>query len=310
MLKYLIVQLSESSVSFCHYKSTINHKLIPLKTLEKGLLWAVKRDIEIQVLYPPYELPYEYIRLLTNYPHMKIMSEKISNSDIAVLDSWESINNLNRIYDQPAILQTTFCDFIRRYNLLGTALKNFRRLNIMFTDVENFKDNDSEAYRDSLMFLVDVIMSIYKSGQTVQLNLITDRLMLSNMNNCNAGIEFIALSPDGNFYICPSYYIDQFDNIGNLDDGINIVNDQLYELNFAPICKMCDAYHCKRCVWLNKRLTGEVNTPSHQQCVMAHIERSVSIRLLDRIREFGIYAPSVVIPKLEYNDPFEKLNKI
>ena len=41
----------------------------------------------------------------------------------------------------------------------------------------------------------------------VQFNLLTDRMMLKEMNNCNAGYESITLAPDGNLYICLSFSI-------------------------------------------------------------------------------------------------------
>lgn len=69
-------------------------------------------------------------------------------------------------------------------------------------------------------------------------------------------------------------------SIGDLQNGMNIKNSQLYKLDYAPLCRQCDAYQCKRCIWLNRKMTYEVNTPSHEQCVMGHLERNASRNLL------------------------------
>ena len=59
-------------------------------------------------------------------------------------------------------------------------------------------------------------------------------------------------------------------------------------------------------MWLNERLTLEVNTPSHQQCVMAHVERNVARGLLSNIRKHGTFLPEMPeIKEIDYFDPFD-----
>ena len=146
-------------------------------------------------------------------------------------------------------------------------------------------------------------------GFNPQLNLITDRIMLPQMNNCNAGCENITLAPNGQFYICPAFYYSEDDKqifqIGNLKDGLNIRAAQLYKLSHAPLCRTCDAYQCKRCVWLNRKTTFDVTTPSHEQCVMAHIERNASRDLLIDFRKQGEIYPEQEIKEIDYLDPFD-----
>ncbi|MEE1222143.1 MAG: CXXX repeat peptide maturase, partial [Bacteroidaceae bacterium] len=73
----------------------------------------------------------------------------------------------------------------------------------------------------------------------------------------------------------------------------------------APICRHCDAYQCRRCVWLNRKTTYEVNTPGHEQCVVAHLERNASRELLNRIRRHGTFLPAnEEIKEIDYLDPF------
>jgi CXXX repeat peptide maturase len=135
-------------------------------------------------------------------------------------------------------------------------------------------------------------------------------MMLDRMNNCGAGDTTITLAPNGNFFICPAfYYEDEADSIGDLGHGLGIKNKQLYKLGYAPICRHCDAWQCKRCIWLNRKTTLEVNTPSHEQCVVAHLERNASRELLNNIRKHGTFLPEQEdIKVIDYLDPFDIVN--
>jgi CXXX repeat peptide maturase len=81
----------------------------------------------------------------------------------------------------------------------------------------------------------------------------------------------------------------------------------IYKLDHAPLCRKCDAYQCKRCIWLNRKTTLEVNTPSHEQCVVAHLERNASRNLLTNIRKYGAFLADKEIKGIDYLDPFNKL---
>jgi len=52
----------------------------------------------------------------------------------------------------------------------------------------------------------------------------------------------------------------------------------------------------------------EVNTPSHEQCVVAHLERNASQNLLTSIRKHGVFLPEMQIKEIDYLDPFDKRN--
>lgn len=53
-------------------------------------------------------------------------------------------------------------------------------------------------------------------------------------------------------------------------------------------------------------MTLEVNTPSHEQCVISHLERNSSRDLLMNLRKYGIFMPKIEIDEIKYLDPFEK----
>ena len=187
-------------------------------------------------------------------------------------------------------------------------IEHVARLNVVIKDIETFTDADFAKYKAFLEEVAAKIELMYVKGKAPQFNLLTDRLMLKQMNNCGAGDTTITLAPNGKFYICPAfYYEDENDDVGDLEHGLDIKNKQLYQLGHAPICRHCDAWQCKRCIWLNRKTTLEVNTPSHEQCVVAHLERNASRLLLQNIRKHGSFlAEQEDIPELDYIDPFDK----
>lgn len=306
MLKYLIVQLSDSSVSYCSYNVSERKNMISIENLKSGLLWGVKQGLDIQIVFPDNDLPEDYNAVLVDYDYVSIKSESASEADIVVLKNWMSLHNIGRI-SVPAILHTAINEFLNNYNMISRHLWKFSRLNVSFSDVWNFRDEDAKNYENALTTISEKIIENYKSGMLAQFNLLTDRIILSDMNNCNAGEESITLAPDGKFYICPAFYLSKSLSVGDPVGGVHIPNQQLLRLEYAPICRICDAFQCRRCVWLNRKLTNEMNTPGHEQCLMSHIERQVSKSLLDRMRLYGEFAPEIRIPDLDYLDPFEKL---
>ena len=315
MLKYLIVKLCDTAPSFCHYYNPNNvANLMSIGTLQESIIFGMKENLNIQILYPDYELPKEYKKVIDSVEHIDIVSfwnmdaELRENSEIIVIDSWLDVGkHLNK--DVSYILRTSKDDFFKNYKLLFDLLPTVERINIVLTDVPAFKKEDFYEYRIVLEDISDFIEKEYIKAKTPQTNILTDRFLLKEMNNCNAGDEVITVAPNGKFYVCPAFYLYDDMDEGSLKDGLKIRNPQLYKLSHAPICRQCDAYQCKRCIWLNKQMTLEVNTPSHEQCVVAHLERNQTRKLLDKIRERGIFMPEIEILEIDYFDPFDKIVK-
>ncbi len=192
-------------------------------------------------------------------------------------------------------------------------------MNISIVDIENFQDNQIEAYKNALSAWSTVLVEQIKVGKQTQFNLLTDRIHLKEMHNCDAGVGNITLAPNGKFYLCPAFYYDEqmgisnrmnhvtkesIRSVGDLENGLDIPNQQLLKLDHAPLCRICDAYHCHRCIWLNQKLTWDANTPSHQQCIMAHLERNASRNLQKKLQAEG-FQVNEEIKEITYLDPFE-----
>ena len=315
MLKYLVVLLDDTSVSYCHHENQKKErKLITLDDLRAGILFAMKQNLMIQFVYPDYELPQEYKDAIHSIDHANIVPASLTkDADVVVVDGLTDENPEEYQGASAVVFRVQKDELYANYKRLIPFLEKLERLNVVITDVEMFSDDDLQTYQALLSDLSEVVESEYTKGHAVQFNLLTDRMMLSAMNNCNAGDENITLAPDGKFYVCPAFYQaettttieNKAQSIGDLKSGLNVRNPQLYKLSHAPICRNCDAYQCKRCVWLNRKMTLEVNTPSHEQCIVAHTERNVSHNLLQNIRKHGVFMPEVEIKEIAYLDPFE-----
>lgn len=207
--------------------------------------------------------------------------------------------------EQAYVLRTSKDDFFDRYAQLKLIFPRVGRFNVVFTDVDSFSEEDYKRYKEILHHLSESIEKLLIDVLPIQFNLLTDRLTLSAMNNCNAGWKTITLAPNGRFYACPAFYFDEDFSIGDVHKGLEIKNSRLYNFDYAPICKHCDAYQCKRCVWLNKKLTLEINTPSHEQCVISHLERNASRNILKNPNIKNVLKELSDITEIDYLDPFD-----
>ena len=307
MLKYLIIVVSDESTSFCHYDSqTIGNGLMPIETLRQGIRFGMMENLMIQFVYPQEILPKEYVEVINMIDHSVIAPAGCPvEADVVVFNGWDEFSGFRYTGEGTFVLRTRRAQLLAHLEQMEWVLPRVTRLNIVLTDISEAKDEDFEQYKEFLETLGNVILAEYQRGHYVQCNLLTDRILLKEMNNCNAGTESITLAPDGQFYVCPAFYYDDAKPVGNLVDGLDIKNSQLYRLDHAPLCRICDAYQCKRCIWLNQKTTLEVNTPSHEQCVLAHLERNQSRALLHELWNQGQFQEEMDIREINYLDPFD-----
>ena len=309
MLTHLIIILDDTSISYCHYE--VNRKerrLIGLDDLKAGIMFAMKANLNIQFVYPNYEIPIEYLEAIDSIDHTDIKPNRnCDEADVAVLNGWGD----EAPEGATCIIHSSHQELSDNLPVLTKWLGHLARLNVVLTDVEAFTDKDIDSYKQTLGAIADGLVEMYQKGKVVQLNLLTDRLMLTGMNNCGVGDGNVTLAPNGKFYLCPAfYYEDEVQSVGDLRTGLDIKNPQLLRLDHAPICRKCDAYQCRRCIWMNKQLTLDANTPSHQQCVVAHLERNASRYLQMKLNGAGIrLANSQPIEELTELDPFNIVNR-
>lgn len=280
MLKFLNILLDDASISFCYYPVTKKEKPISEDILYEGIRFAMKENLNVQFVYPSHDLPNYIDTAVQQIDHVKI-----GKDDIIVYDSYPNKFAADKI----CVLRLSKNELLSKH--LPDSLPT--RLNIVITDIMSFNNKDFDDYDMWLRYEAKKL----KEHRNGDINILSDRVLLDEMKNCNAGWESITLAPNGKFYICPAFYQNDMDSVGDLKNGLEIPNEQLYRLDYSPICKKCDAFQCKRCIWLNLETTLEVNIPSHEQCVIAHLERNAS-----RIIKDGI-------PEIDYLDPFDIIKK-
>ena len=307
-LQYLVILLDDTSVAYCHADNPLKERnLMPIETLKKAILFGMKQNLMIQYVYPEYELPAEYNEVIESIDNLKI------GRDVKVMNEVPAAVDCDNI-----VLRIKIKDLIAKQYDIAALLPSVKRMNICLTDIETFKDEQIDEYTKALNTLGAVLTSLYKEQKHPQLNILTDRLTLKEMHNCEAGIGNITIAPNGKFYLCPAFYYDEktgvsnkmnhktkdaLRSVGDIENGLCIPNKQLLELDHAPLCRNCDAYHCNRCIWLNQKLTWDNNTPSHQQCVIAHLERNAARDISAKLSETGYNLPE--IKEINYIDPFD-----
>ena len=325
MLQYLVILLDDTSVAYCHAENPLKERnLIPLETLKKGILFGMKQNLMIQYVFPDYPLHEEYKSVIESIDNVKIYPMGCKPVTGIANDGETDVEVANaipqKVETKNLVLRLTFSEMLKQKDEIAKLFASGARINLCITDVEQFTDEQIEVYKILLEEWNGALLELYKQGQSPQFNLLTDRMMLDKMHNCEAGVSNITLAPNGKFYLCPAFYYDEqtkVDNqlnhhqptsdnsVGDLEKGLDIPNLQLLKLDHAPLCRHCDAYQCRRCIWLNRKLTWDNNTPSHQQCVMAHLERNASRDLLNDIRKVGEFMPNIDIKEIDYLDPFD-----
>lgn len=160
-------------------------------------------------------------------------------------------------------------------------------------------------YKKELKRIADfIIEENINNGKEKEINVLTDILWLEEHEGCKAGEKNLTYAPDGKLYICPAYYSQGMEEIGDVG-SVNILNQQLYSVKYFPICQNCDTYQCERCVYINKLYTGEVNVSPEFQCKKAHIERMISLYIQSEIEKSGEVLHH--LDKIEYLDPYSCL---
>ena len=309
MIKYLVILLDDTSVSYCHYDNPSRQSsLIPIDALREGIFYAMTENLLVQFVYPEYRLPEEYEEAVETVNHVKIVPAASPYTGDVVVIGWDMVAKFAG-HVPSLVVRADMAELTGGYEELCNLFDKADKVNVVITDVTSISDDGFKVYYGTLGKLSDILKERYAEGRAVQLNIVTDRMMLSAMNNCNAGSENITLAPDGRFYVCPAFYYEGLFSIGSLKDGLDIRNPQLYRLDHAPLCRNCDAYQCRRCIWLNQKTTLEVNTPSHEQCVAAHHERNASGNFLKVLKSQGYFLQCDDIKEVSYLDPFDVRNE-
>jgi radical SAM peptide maturase (CXXX-repeat target family)/CXXX repeat peptide maturase len=304
---YLIFITSDAITPHCSYKTNPDSgRKMNIEIMRKGLGFA-KSNEYIPVFLGDNE----------SMNHLRIESDfyRIIDGNTAN-DFKESIPVFQNDVNESELLFENSILLIKRVNLSKIAelcQKLFiktHRINLKFEDIETWNNDDLQIYEHQLDILISLIIQSYKEQKNLQINVLNDLMESDSLVDCGAGETTFALAPNGKIYYCPAFYFDNPENsIGDLENGINIKNSYLLDHKRAPLCSICDAFHCSRCKFINKKCTNEINTPSKMQCVISHTERNKAMKLQNELKtKFGCEFKNH-INEIDYLDPLDKMLK-
>jgi uncharacterized protein len=305
-VKFLKIILDDSIEAHCNYsvKKSNNNKMDE-NTLNNVIKFAKDNKlIPIIVGDTIPDIAKGYLSIASS------KSNFIKDNTLVIYDS--KVDNI----DNPSgnsILNIKKEDIYKLYDLVKELSIYNDRININIVDIEGWNNSTLSEYKIQLEKLVELVVENYKNDNELEISCITDRLNLEEMCNCDAGVESYTVAPNGKFYLCPAFYYDDEENyIKDIEYELSMKKLNLLTLSSAPLCTECDAYHCKRCIFLNKKLTCEYNIPSELQCNISYVEREVTRQLQERLVEERLIDYKKIpqpLMTLSYNDPIKKIIK-
>lgn len=302
--KYMLVMLQDDITPHCSYRNKKGTKnKMSMELIDRAMEFASENDFEIVFMGEKGETPIKnkgfYMSLVDSN------SKEANKKSIVIYDN--DVSKINKNSDTCILLINK--DNIENITVyIRNLSKDHIRINLVLEDIGNWKQKHIELYKEELNSLVEVIEKTYVDNQPLEVNVITDRINFNSHNECTAGSKTITLAPNGEFYICPAFYYDDVeDSIGSLEEGILNKDECLLSIENAPICRKCDAYQCKACRYLNKKLTEEYNVSPKIQCNISHYEREATRKLQSKLVKRRLINAGSIIEKLEYVDPLDKI---
>lgn len=311
---FLYFILATDCVNFCSFLPTSTKIFMKPEDLLKGLEYAFNNFY--QPVFVHSDDTMQWLEgLLHSEEYGKVLSREMNRHIIKHIRKYNNEKQKNTIYvfdeytdepmedlHSPVILNID----AQRIDSLADKIKRLlpftTRININFLNVDY--SFDLIKYEKQLEIVVDIIFEYLQKGKHKEIRQLTDRIFVKKMNNCFAGEKNITIAPDGKFYFCPAFYFDK---------NLSVDFEKSKELTFlskAPACDYCDAYQCNRCVYNNYIGTDELNTPTKIQCMIAHLERRCSAKLLKKLQKEKMpgYC-NLDISELTCEDPVEGFNK-
>ncbi len=310
--RYLYIMMSNKSVSYCRYNAEggVEEK-ISLENFCKGLEFARQHFLMPVILHDNSKLDESFSEKLRGFEAKHIVPCGCNESyfdriDVINTDEVDCVEGCSYVICHVDRAQ------ISQLGLICEKLFDFeavKKVHIVLSDY-NLTEKEQKIYKEQLQIIKSIIIKHFREKHFKQINLLTNILLTKEMEimSCNAGTQSFTLAPNGKFYLCPAFYYD------NRNEYLEFKNEErlttefsdLLTISKSPICSECDATHCQRCVFDNKKKTLEYNIPSREQCIVSHIERSISYELQKELMEINDKTPfsNNILAPISYDDPF------
>lgn len=296
---FMQIITNDNIVPHCGYKNEKSiDKSMTYEVFVKSIEFCKEKEFEPIILGDNFSFD-EYKKLIhigTNKNSNIVIHDDAINCNVSenniVLISKKHIKNLSEIVSM-------ILDKEKAY-----------RINIVIKDLDEWDDSTLYDYKTQIEKISERLYMLFLNSKSISINVLTDIFDNTCIIDCGSGVNSFAVAPNGKIYICPAFYFNnEDDSIGDLDNGINIERENLINIESSKICISCDAYQCKRCLYINKKMTKEINTPPKIQCLVSHIERGVSRELQLKLIKSDLLDPVNFINKINYMDPLDKIKK-
>lgn len=306
--RYLYILTEDKSVHFCidNIQEIKGEHRLTKNNLKKALLYARNEFLTPVLVYGENDIDTEMKDMIDEFEWKAIKPVSFKGNfeiaDIVVT----TINNI-AIGNLPAVNCVVLKCNINELHLLEQAiaqiLEKAWKISLI---IEGMQDNNSgiyDQYGQVLDNISQLLLTYYRKALWKQVDVITDTLLLTKDNHCNAGISSYTFAPDGEIYVCPNFYYDRLNGI--IPDLLP--SKEYLDKSKASGCKICDVYHCRRCIYENYQHTNEYPVPPIEVCKLRHIEREAGRKLQKQLVEEGIISPFErhVLKEIDYNDPYQ-----
>lgn len=291
--KSLYFLLSDSYTTYCSYENQITFdKEMDTKIILEGLNYAQEnfmtpifvhgengQTLKNREEYTAYDIL--HIIPIRYYDEAKKQGFKRILPVYDIEDIWKE-----KIFIDNVILNIKANEIKELSKAIDELIEFSNRININITELDRYFDE--EEYRQQMEKIRDKVIKIWEEEKILkEINLLTDILFLDKHDNCQAGENTFVLSPVGKIYTCCAEYSNSEDSfIGDIKEGIvKEYGARLHKIENSNLCRNCDAYQCKNCVYINRKNTKEYNVSPSFQCRKSHIERAISLELKNRIKD-------------------------
>ena len=308
-MKSLVILLDRTAPSFCYYDAAPGAEPSSMDDalLCRGIEYAQQHGLALQFVCGRSGLPARARDALISYPAVCYVPAGVeaASEDVPVVTTADpdQIRLVPAARHAIAVLRVDPSDIDVLPTLWRELAERVYRVVLVLLGLDRVDEATLARYRAALATMSAAIELDYRRGRELELNVISDRMGLTSPRECGAGVEHLTLGGDGRLYVCPGFAVDGATPVGDLEHGVQVPNGDLLRRDRAPICSLCDAYQCRRCVYLNQRATLELNTPSWQMCRSAHIERETSRQLLANLHQARCLEHLPPLPPVNYDDP-------
>ncbi len=312
----LYLLLADDYVSYCMFDNRDqSRKTMTPEQIKKGLEYAAEHFMRPVFVHsrsnPDLSLNPEYV----GYDILHIVpgefldkAREAKLSDVLPVFNAQNINSVSGNISN-CILNVHESELDSLAYLSIKLLDKANRVNVNILDLS--RTFDEKAYEGALIDVREYLTKLLnENGVFKEYNLLTDICLLSKHANCQAGENSFTYGSDGKLHICPAFYSKHKDQaLGTIEEGIVSKYDpRLYTIEKNTLCRECDAYHCRNCVYVNWTNTNEINVSPSFQCRKSFIERRVAQTILERLKMSPMTSSLVktkTIAELPYLDPIK-----